>query len=353
MSNPWLRLHNDFLDNEKLLIMSSEDRLHFIHILILKNLGVLDRDIDLDTLDRMVAVRLRISLEQAQNLRARLAQGDLVDLNTWQPLGWSTRQYKEKDSSKERTRAWREREAQKRKNEKLSCQPNLGEGSDEINSVTVTPSPVRHSDDPVTPPDTDSETDTENTHIRSEHSNAGKMTIQNKQSSYPKKYQSQSSTQKRRKFQAKTWQPESWVDRERWQQWFGVIEQGGFKLTQHQLKIAQDSLHRCVFDLGWPMAEVMDNAISRGYKKFFPLNRRGEPEKNTVTRDQFCKQSKGQSTAEDRARQLKSIQAELDHWVNLKAKIRSGSTQSLDDMILAARNKLSEFENLNEQTQAA
>lgn len=42
MSNPWLRLYTEAVDDEKLRLLAFEDRWHFIAILCCKGKGIID-----------------------------------------------------------------------------------------------------------------------------------------------------------------------------------------------------------------------------------------------------------------------------------------------------------------------
>lgn len=104
MANPWFRMYAEAVDDDKLRLLAFEDRWHFVAILCLKTQGTLE---NLEHLDRRVAVKLGLGLREADEVRRRLIEVGLVDEN-WQPVKWDERQYKS-DTSKERTRAYRDR----------------------------------------------------------------------------------------------------------------------------------------------------------------------------------------------------------------------------------------------------
>ena len=140
MSNPWFRLYSEIIDDEKLLMLAFQDRWHYIAILCLKNKGLIDDEQDESKLLRKVAVKLGLSNSEAEELKRRLIEEDLIDPE-WQPKGWETRQYKKDDPAyqAQKQKKYRERKALK--------------DNENSNSVTaVLPS--------VTPPDTDTDTDT-------------------------------------------------------------------------------------------------------------------------------------------------------------------------------------------------
>jgi len=138
MSNmPWLRLYSDMVDNEKVRLLSFDDRWHFIAILCCKQQGILDQNSELT--ERKLAVKLGVQLRELDEIKRRLFEVELVDEN-FQPIGWNEKQYKS-DSSAERTRKYRE-------NKKKS------DGDDSATSQQ------RHSDALDT--DTDTDTDKKN-----------------------------------------------------------------------------------------------------------------------------------------------------------------------------------------------
>lgn len=112
-TNPWFRFYTEAVDDDKLRLIAFEDRWHFVALLCLKGKGLLDSEQDPEMLARRVAVRMGLSTVELEQVAKRLAAVGLIELHTFQPLAWEERQF-ESDTSKERTRAWRERNKAKR-----------------------------------------------------------------------------------------------------------------------------------------------------------------------------------------------------------------------------------------------
>lgn len=104
MTNPWFRLYNEAIDDEKLRLLAFEDRWHFIALLCCKNLGLLEDNSDLGR--RKVAVKLGLDLRELGEVARRLSEVGLIDRETMQPLHWDKRQFKS-DNSTERVKNWR------------------------------------------------------------------------------------------------------------------------------------------------------------------------------------------------------------------------------------------------------
>lgn len=103
---PWFRVYTEMVDDEKLRLLAFEDRWHFVALLCLKGQGLLDEGGPL--LMRKVAVKLGLSVREVEEVVRRLAEVELIDKTTLQPLAWDARQMKS-DSSAERVKAFRER----------------------------------------------------------------------------------------------------------------------------------------------------------------------------------------------------------------------------------------------------
>lgn len=99
-------MYGEAVDDEKLRLLAFEDRWHFVAILCCKAQGIIDEAGPL--LNRKVAVKLGLDLQTLDEVLRRLAEVGLIDRDTLQPTAWDHRQYKS-DSSKERTREYRER----------------------------------------------------------------------------------------------------------------------------------------------------------------------------------------------------------------------------------------------------
>ena len=110
MTNPWFRVHNEILDDDKMIMLDPADKWYFISVLAMKNLGLLDSEPDSDRRDKKVSLRIRLSIDETQSLKIRLMAENLIDVD-WQPLAWANRQYLS-DSSTERSRKHRAKKRQ-------------------------------------------------------------------------------------------------------------------------------------------------------------------------------------------------------------------------------------------------
>lgn len=100
----WCRLYGDMVDDAKLKLLAFEDRWHYVALLCLKTQGVLDGARP-ELLDRSVCAKLGLGAREADEVRRRLIEVDLID-QQWQPLGWDRRQFRS-DNSTARVQAWR------------------------------------------------------------------------------------------------------------------------------------------------------------------------------------------------------------------------------------------------------
>ncbi|GAB5451807.1 MAG: hypothetical protein Hals2KO_21350 [Halioglobus sp.] len=101
----WYRVHNDILDNPKLLMLAPSDRYYYLAgILSLKSQGVLD-EYEGDKLERVICAKLRLTKQEWDECFRRLQEEELVDENC-QPINWDKRQFKAA-SSTERVRKHR------------------------------------------------------------------------------------------------------------------------------------------------------------------------------------------------------------------------------------------------------
>jgi hypothetical protein len=105
---PWLRLYTEIIDDEKLGLLSFEDRWHFVAILCLKGKGVIDGEQDPEMLQRKVALKIGLSVAELEKMAKRLYRMGLIDSETFQPVAWSVRQM-QSDTSTDRVHAYRER----------------------------------------------------------------------------------------------------------------------------------------------------------------------------------------------------------------------------------------------------
>jgi hypothetical protein len=138
----WFRMYTDALDDDKLRLVAFEDRWHFVAVLCMKSSGLLDEPPG-DLRDRRIAVKLGLTMREAEEVKRRLGEVQLID-GDWQPLAWDRRQY-EHDSSAERTRKWRERQ-------RAEAKPEEKQRGDDVR---------RHGDVTVTDSETETETETE------------------------------------------------------------------------------------------------------------------------------------------------------------------------------------------------
>ncbi|AXE31610.1 hypothetical protein DK842_17905 [Chromobacterium phragmitis] len=106
---PWLRLYTEMVDDEKLRLLAFEDRWHYVALLCLKGSGLLDDACSADLKQRRVAVKLGLSVREVEEVARRLAEVELIDRDTLQPLGWEGRQFPS-DKSTDRVKAFRERQ---------------------------------------------------------------------------------------------------------------------------------------------------------------------------------------------------------------------------------------------------
>jgi len=104
--NPWFRFYTEAIDDHKLRLLAFEDRWHFVALLCCKGQGILDNNPQF--LQRSVAVKLGVQVRELEEIARRLSEVGLIDAETLQPVAWDERQFVS-DSSKERTRAWRDR----------------------------------------------------------------------------------------------------------------------------------------------------------------------------------------------------------------------------------------------------
>jgi len=111
---PWFRLYNETIDDEKLRLLAFEDRWHFIALLCCKGSGLLDGSKNKDLLWRKVGVKLGLATRELEEVIRRLAEVDLVDRETMQPLSWDDRQFIS-DNSTDRVRKFREKQEAKNK----------------------------------------------------------------------------------------------------------------------------------------------------------------------------------------------------------------------------------------------
>lgn len=110
MANTWLRLYHDLLKDEKIISLAFEDQRHYIGVLILKSEGTLDKAIDENLLDRIVAQTLWIDHAIIRDVKKRLVDVGLIS-EKWQPIAWDKRQVQSDGniSNAERQKRYRDR----------------------------------------------------------------------------------------------------------------------------------------------------------------------------------------------------------------------------------------------------
>jgi len=104
---PWFRLWSDAVDDEKLRLLAFEDRWHFVALMCCKSQGILDSQDHDAIMRRKVAVKLGLQVRELEEVARRLSEVDLINSESLQPLAWCKRQF-ESDLSTERVRRFRE-----------------------------------------------------------------------------------------------------------------------------------------------------------------------------------------------------------------------------------------------------
>lgn len=104
----WFRLYAEIIDDEKLRLLAFEDRWHFVAILACKASGILDAGDPRELLVRKLKVKLGLDQAAFDEATRRLAEVGLIDLDTFQPVRWDSRQFAS-DRSTDRVHAFRER----------------------------------------------------------------------------------------------------------------------------------------------------------------------------------------------------------------------------------------------------
>lgn len=153
MSNPWFRLYTEMVDDEKLRLLAFEDRWHFIAILCCKGKGILD-EANPTLVRRKIAVKLGLDLQALDEVARRLAEVELIDAKTLQPLAWDRRQFtSDQDPTRnERKRRYREKQKDSGGNGSGTHEERFGNGSGTHEERT-----------PESESESDTESDTEKT----------------------------------------------------------------------------------------------------------------------------------------------------------------------------------------------
>lgn len=146
----WFRVHNDILENPKLILIAESDRWRFMGLLSLKSQGVLEQ-YEGDKLDRVIAAKLRLTPSEWEETKRRLQDESLID-EKYKPVGWDDRQFKT-DSSAERTRKYRERKKKKVRDATVTSQRRHSDGTGD---AEVTPPDNRVQSTEIESPNGDS-----------------------------------------------------------------------------------------------------------------------------------------------------------------------------------------------------
>lgn len=162
--NPWFRVYTELVDDEKLRLLAFEDRWHFIALLCCKGKGILDEP-NKALMRRKVAVKLGLDITALDEVARRLAEVELINAETLQPLAWDRRQF---TSDHDRTNTERQRRFREKQKDGGEDPPNNGPVTDK----------KRKHNGPVTDesrlPDTDTDTDTEKeSSAKAEEADAG------------------------------------------------------------------------------------------------------------------------------------------------------------------------------------
>ena len=134
MSNPWFRLHAEFLSDPKVQMLSEQDQRRFIMLLCMR---CTSNNSD-DFRDAAVTFALRITAENWAITKEALRDRYLIDDNNM-PTNWDKRQYINdiKDpTNADRQRRWRERNAKKRYSNVTQRLPDTDTDTDTEHSDT-------------------------------------------------------------------------------------------------------------------------------------------------------------------------------------------------------------------------
>lgn len=105
---PWFRLYHEAIDDPKLKLLTFEQRWHYVALLCCKAQGILDTQNN-QLRRRMVAAKMELSTDQLEDVIHSLADLELIDADSLEPLAWDSRQFKSDDST-ERVKQYRERQ---------------------------------------------------------------------------------------------------------------------------------------------------------------------------------------------------------------------------------------------------
>lgn len=83
---PWLRLYHRIIDDDKIRLLSFEDRWHFVALLCMKCEGILD-DKPSELRSRKIAVKLGLRMAEADEALRRIYEVGLIDKSA-NPVSW-------------------------------------------------------------------------------------------------------------------------------------------------------------------------------------------------------------------------------------------------------------------------
>jgi hypothetical protein len=154
---PWFRMYTEAVDDEKLRLLAFEDRWHFVALLCCKGMGILDEQDNL--LFRKVAVKLGLDVRTLEEVARRLAELNLIDEKTLQPVAWEGRQMK---SDTDATAAERKRRQRERDQQEAAGSPaEQGDPPSHADGESVVTDASRVTGTDVTRTDIDTDTDKE------------------------------------------------------------------------------------------------------------------------------------------------------------------------------------------------
>jgi hypothetical protein len=132
--NPWFRMYVDFLTDPKVIGLAFEDQRHYIGVLALKSDGQFDQAAAPGLMDKIVAQRLWIGVDNIKEVKRRLIDAGLIDKN-WQPLAWAKRQFR---SDTDPTNADRQRKHRAKKALQSTGGPPSNAGGNALHNGQVT-----------------------------------------------------------------------------------------------------------------------------------------------------------------------------------------------------------------------
>jgi len=106
MSNPWFRMYSEWLDDEKVQMLSFEMQRHMVALFCLRCQKPTE-----SMSDEQIGFRLKVDETLLKQIKKRFIEANIVDEN-WSICNWNKRQYIS-DLSTDRVRAHRERQALK------------------------------------------------------------------------------------------------------------------------------------------------------------------------------------------------------------------------------------------------